>query len=101
MPATHLISTVLPAPLSPHMHVTAPAGTSRSTSISARTAPKCLEILRSERRGAAAASAISGTAAPPSSLLNARCLAGGGDVGGAELRRLHELVLDHRGGGIG
>src|SRR5438128_12512634 len=42
MPATHFVSTVLPAPLSPHSAVTWPDGSSRSTWYSAWTGPKCL-----------------------------------------------------------
>jgi len=42
MPATVLVRTDLPAPLSPQRAVTCPAGRSRLTSNSACTAPKCL-----------------------------------------------------------
>ena len=42
MPATHLISVDLPAPLSPTSAMTSPARTSKSTSVSACTEPKRL-----------------------------------------------------------
>src|SRR5438105_4405599 len=46
MPATHLVRTVLPAPLSPQRAVTWPDGRSRSTWYRAWTAPKCLSSPR-------------------------------------------------------
>src|SRR3954453_12396818 len=46
MPAMHLISVLLPAPLSPPSAVTRPEVTSRSTSRSTCTAPKLLLIPR-------------------------------------------------------
>src|SRR5437588_4138797 len=51
MPATHLISVDLPAPLSPTSAIVSPARTSKSTSCNASTEPKCLETPRSSRRG--------------------------------------------------
>src|SRR5258708_11765072 len=42
MPEMHLVSTVLPAPLSPHNAVTLPEGSSRLTWKRAWTGPKCL-----------------------------------------------------------
>src|SRR5438034_3172500 len=53
IPAIHLISTDLPAPLSPASAVTCPDGTSRSTPTSACTGPKFLLIPRSRRSGSA------------------------------------------------
>src|SRR4051812_48100094 len=50
MPATHLISVDLPAPLSPTRATISPALTLRSTSCSATTAPKCFETSRSSSR---------------------------------------------------
>src|SRR6266496_1707848 len=47
MPATHLISVDLPAPLSPTRAITSPFRTSKSTSVSAWTEPKLFEIPRS------------------------------------------------------
>ena len=47
----HLISTDLPAPLSPAKPVTCPAGTSRSTPTSAWTGPKFLPIPRNRSSG--------------------------------------------------
>jgi hypothetical protein len=45
IPATHLTSVDLPAPLSPTSAVTSPARTDRSTSCSTWTAPKLLLTL--------------------------------------------------------
>src|SRR5437870_2097369 len=52
MPAMHLVSTDLPAPLSPHNAVTLPEGRSRSTWYSAWTGPKCLSSPRTLSSGA-------------------------------------------------
>src|SRR5919201_4804239 len=52
MPATHLISVDLPAPLSPTSAITSPSRTSKSTSVSACTDPNDLETPRSSRVGA-------------------------------------------------
>src|SRR5258708_18363740 len=54
MPAMHLVSTDLPAPLSPQSAVTCPAGTSRSTLVRAWTAPKCLSRPRILSSGSSA-----------------------------------------------
>src|SRR5881397_3385274 len=51
MPATHLISVDLPAPLSPTSAITSPSRTSKSTSLSAWTDPNDFEIPRSWRIG--------------------------------------------------
>src|SRR5437762_12313624 len=50
MPATHLISVDLPAPLSPTSAITCPASTWKSTSLRARTAPKLLSTPFSSSR---------------------------------------------------
>src|ERR1700722_6448477 len=50
-PARILTSVDLPAPLSPTSATTSPARTSRSMSVNAETAPKCLETLRRLRTG--------------------------------------------------
>src|SRR2546430_779895 len=50
MPATHLISVDLPAPLSPTSAITSPLRTSRSTSVSACTEPNDFETPRSSRK---------------------------------------------------
>src|SRR5581483_1749409 len=55
VPATHLISVDLPAPLSPTSAITSPLRTSKSASRSACTEPKLLEMLRSSRVGASGA----------------------------------------------
>src|SRR5436190_9912228 len=52
MPATHLISVDLPAPLSPTSAITSPSRTSKSTACSAWTDPKLLETAWSSRVGA-------------------------------------------------
>src|SRR5712691_611406 len=51
VPATHLISVDLPAPLSPTSAITSPARTSKSTSDSACTEPNDLVMSRSSRSG--------------------------------------------------
>src|SRR5437868_12766206 len=51
MPATHLISVDLPAPLSPTSAITSPSRTSKSTSVSACTDPNDFEIPRSSSVG--------------------------------------------------
>src|SRR5205085_4847983 len=53
MPATHLMSVDLPAPLSPTRAMTSPSRTSKSTSWSACTDPKLLETKRSSSVGEA------------------------------------------------
>src|SRR6476661_4526944 len=53
MPATHLINTDLPAPLSPASAVTFPAGTSRVMSTRACTGPKFLSMPTSRSSGPA------------------------------------------------
>src|SRR6478735_462220 len=50
-PDIALISVVLPAPLSPASATTSPGRTAMEKSLSARTAPKCLERLRTSSRG--------------------------------------------------
>src|SRR4051812_20406383 len=59
MPAMHLISVDLPAPLSPTRAITSPSRTSKSTSVSACTEPKDLETPRSSRRGVSLTGAVS------------------------------------------
>src|SRR5581483_8550251 len=54
MPAMHLISVDLPAPLSPPSAITSPRRTSKSTSVRAWTEPKDLDTPRSSRRGVSA-----------------------------------------------
>src|SRR3954451_17542414 len=51
MPAMHLISVDLPAPLSPTSAIVSPARTSKSTSFSAWTEPNDFETFRSSRSG--------------------------------------------------
>src|SRR5580704_6233761 len=61
MPAMHLISVVLPAPLSPTRAVTWPTGTSRSTPVSACTGPNDLPMPRRLSRGVPLAVVAPGT----------------------------------------
>src|SRR5256885_4056583 len=68
MPAMHLVSTVFPAPLSPHRPVTCPAGTSRSTPVSACTAPKCLSRPRTSSSALPVSASGAASATPPASL---------------------------------
>src|SRR5829696_1534803 len=58
MPATHLISVDLPAPLSPTRAITSPGRTSKSTSLSAWTEPKLFEIPWSSSRGVGAEAVV-------------------------------------------
>src|SRR5262245_54194781 len=51
MPATHLISVDLPAPLSPTRAITSPSRTSKSTPLRASTEPKCFDTSRSSSVG--------------------------------------------------
>src|SRR5579862_1898152 len=51
VPATHLTSVDLPAPLSPTSAMTSPSRTSKLTPASACTEPNDLVMLRSSRRG--------------------------------------------------
>src|SRR5689334_17576467 len=55
IPAMHLISVDLPAPLSPSSAITSPRRTSRSTSVSACTEPNDFETSRSSRTGVSTA----------------------------------------------
>src|SRR3954451_21003547 len=50
-PEIALISVVLPAPLSPASATTSPGRTAMEKSLSARTAPKCLDRLRTSSKG--------------------------------------------------
>src|SRR5436853_7860255 len=51
MPATDLISVDFPAPLSPTSAITSPSRTSKSTSRSASTEPKCFDTFLSSSVG--------------------------------------------------
>src|SRR6185503_2911716 len=51
MPAMHLMSVDLPAPLSPTRAITSPSRTSKSTSVSACTEPKVFDRPRISRSG--------------------------------------------------
>src|SRR5256885_11930069 len=123
MPATHFVSTVLPAPLSPHSAVTWLDGSSRSTWYRAWTGPKCLSSpliwsSDSELESARATAAV--IASPiicpagkrrrrrlrrrrhcglPSG--NVRSGAGAGAGLAAQSGLVDELVLDHRRSHVG
>src|SRR5215831_21104033 len=58
MPATHLVSTDFPAPLSPQSAVTCPSGRSRSTADRACTGPKCLSRPRTLNSGSVLVSSL-------------------------------------------
>src|SRR5437764_9981929 len=58
MPAMHLISVDLPAPLSPTSAITSPGRTSKSTSVRACTEPNDLSTPRSSRRGVSATGGV-------------------------------------------
>src|SRR4029077_15154743 len=59
VPAMHLISVDLPAPLSPTSAITSPFRTSKATSVSACTDPNDFVMLRSSRSGASVTVAVS------------------------------------------
>src|SRR3954464_1779591 len=73
MPAIALMRVDLPAPLSPTRATTSPAPTSKSTSVSARTAPKLLLTPFSSSRGSFGAAAVLVAVASVTSLLPLRC----------------------------
>src|SRR5229473_5333105 len=81
IPATHLISVDLPAPLSPTSAITSPCRTSKSTSVSACTEPNDFETPRSSRRGWSLTGCVS----------YHRRTDGGGPSG--RLRRIRQLLL--------
>src|SRR5437763_15753801 len=106
MPATHLTSVDLPAPLSPTSAITSPARAWKSTPRSACTAPKCLCTPRSSKSGCSLTVSVScpslggaPVAAPlPIWLaLGEPCrLAVGRELPGADVAGLEETVLDDR-----
>src|SRR4051812_31788898 len=110
MPAMHLTSVDLPAPLSPTSAMTSPLLTWKSTPFSACTAPKCLWTSRSSRRAS-----VLNLVPPPSvwrsvgrrhrgdapasrsrPLLDSGLLAGRCVLPCADLLRGQEPVGDHR-----
>src|SRR5215211_1449230 len=58
MPAMHLISVDLPAPLSPTSAITSPERTSKSTSVNASTEPKLLRMPRASSVGVSEAMVV-------------------------------------------
>src|SRR5690349_2968336 len=106
MPATHLISVDLPAPLSPTSAVTSPARTVKSTPCSTCTGPKCLSTPRSCRIGSVTTTPPGTADARPGSpaahprkstgLLDAELPASGLRGGHAHLGGLHLALVDHR-----
>src|SRR5437660_2598494 len=105
MPFMHLVSTDLPAPLSPTRQVTLPGGRSRSTEVSACTGPKCLSRPRTSSKVPAAFWSLTrrgprtGAVTHVLTYLSVRwdvvLLADAGPDGGADRGRGHEAVLDH------
>src|SRR5262245_39104871 len=105
MPATHLTSVDLPAPLSPTSAVTSPARTVKSTPCSTCTGPKCLSTPRSCRIGSVTTTPPGAADARPrvsrprirsiDALLDAELSAGGLGGGHTHLRRFHLAVIDH------
>src|SRR5215218_7464954 len=103
MPAMHLISVDLPAPLSPTRAMTSPDETWKSTSNSAWTAPKLFETPCSSRTGVSVTCDSSsrpertggapGGAPPGHSLLKAGLLALVGQLASADLLHLGEVHL--------
>src|SRR2546421_2320933 len=92
MPATHLVSTVLPAPLSPHSAVTWPDGRSRLTWYRACTGPKCLSRSWTRNSGwsvalVLATAAVIGASLSPCRKSDAAARCGGveNQVGGYEI----------------
>src|SRR5689334_2869226 len=106
MPATHLTSVDLPAPLSPTSAVTSPARTVKSTPCSTCTGPKCLSTPRSCRIGSdtttppgrrGCAAGVAGRAsAGVVGLLDAELPAGGLRGRDAHLGGLDLALVDHR-----
>src|SRR5690242_9868136 len=96
MPAMHLMSVDLPAPLSPTSAMTSPRRTSRSTSVSACTDPNDLKTPHSSRRGLSLTSRFisyrdgEGDPFGPPSLLNSLLLAVLGVVAVADVALLEE-----------
>src|ERR1700754_3663042 len=103
MPAMHLMSVDLPAPLSPTRAMTSPGETWKSTSNSAWTAPKLFETPCSSRTGVSVTLDSSSRpeldrghphgAPPDHSLLQADLLALRGHVAGADVLHLREVHL--------
>src|SRR3954451_6698892 len=93
-----LISVDLPAPLSPTTATTSPAPTSKSTSVSASTAPNRLVTPLSSRSGraeAAVSEAVVIQCSLSRGLLNPVLRAGGLVGAGADVGGLPVAVLDH------
>src|SRR5207248_6210440 len=101
MPAMHLISVDLPAPLSPTSAITSPWRTSKSTSVSAWTEPNDLEIARSSSSGVSFTVAaflpqcrVEAPAKAPPPRLTPRLLAELREFPDADVALLEELVLE-------
>src|SRR5215212_7482976 len=96
-----LMSVDLPAPLSPTTATTSPAWTSKSTSVSASTAPNRLVTPLSSRSGPSEAAVAVVTVAfslTDSVLRAGRLVGAGADVGGLPVAVLDDGVLDLVGG---
>ncbi len=68
-PASTFISVLLPAPFSPQIECTSPAGATSDTSRNARTPPKFLVMCRISSRGEGPSAAAGGAADPSMGLV--------------------------------
>src|SRR6187397_3236443 len=96
MPAMHLMSVDLPAPLSPTSAMTSPSRTSKSTSVSACTDPNVFERPRISSSGVSVTGRLRTTVEAPggASTLVADLLAELLELPGAHVVALQELVLE-------
>src|SRR6188472_4158234 len=96
MPAMHLMSVDLPAPLSPTSAIPSPSRTSKSTSVSACTEPKVLDRSRVSRSGVSVAGRLRTTVEAPggASTLVVVLLAVLLVLPGAHVAALQELVRE-------
>src|SRR5918912_3625673 len=92
MPAMHLMSVDLPAPLSPTRAITSPARTLKSTWVRACTAPNDLEMPRSSNTGPPTRGRPSSGRPSAAVMSDPRLLAGLGVLAGAQLVALDEPV---------
>src|SRR5690349_21765942 len=96
MPAMHLMSVDLPAPLSPTSAITSPARTSKSTSVSACTDPKVFDRSRISRSGVSVTCGLRPAVEAPggASTAEVRLLAVLPVLPRAHVAALQELVLE-------
>src|SRR4029079_15228094 len=96
MPAMHLMSVDLPAPLSPTSAITSPSRTSKSTSVSACTDPKVFDRPRISRSGVSVTGGLRTTVEAPGGAPTVvfDLLAVLLQLPGAHVAPLQELVLE-------